>query len=34
MSILRRIADLFKIKASKALDRAEDPREVLDYSYS
>jgi phage shock protein A len=34
MSILRRIADLFRIKASKALDRAEDPREVLDYSYS
>jgi phage shock protein A len=34
MTILRRIADLFKIKASKALDRAEDPREVLDYSYS
>ena len=34
MGILRRIADLFKIKASKALDRAEDPRDVLDYSYS
>jgi len=34
MSILRRIASLFKIKANKALDRAEDPREVLDYSYS
>jgi phage shock protein A len=32
-SITRRIADLFKIKANKALDRAEDPREVLDYSY-
>lgn len=32
-SILRRIRDLFRIKANKALDRAEDPREVLDYSY-
>lgn len=34
MSILRRLAALFRIKANKALDRAEDPREVLDYSYS
>jgi phage shock protein A len=33
MSIGRRIADLFKMKANKALDHAEDPREVLDYSY-
>lgn len=33
MSIARRLADLFRIKATKALDRAEDPREVLDYSY-
>ncbi len=32
-SIIRRIVDLFRIKANKALDRAEDPREVLDYSY-
>jgi len=24
---------LFRVKANKALDRAEDPREVLDYSY-
>ncbi|WP_328690363.1 PspA/IM30 family protein [Streptomyces phaeochromogenes] len=32
-SIARRIADLFRIKANKALDRAEDPRELLDYSY-
>ncbi|WP_189933475.1 PspA/IM30 family protein [Streptomyces sulfonofaciens] len=32
-SIFRRIVDLFRIKANKALDRAEDPREVLDYSY-
>jgi phage shock protein A len=34
MSILRRLAALFRIKANKALDRAEDPREVLDYSYT
>ncbi|MFJ1980140.1 PspA/IM30 family protein [Streptomyces albogriseolus] len=32
-SITHRIATLFRIKADKALDRAEDPREVLDYSY-
>src|SRR6202050_5332750 len=30
---MRRIAVLFRVKANKALDRAEDPREVLDYSY-
>lgn len=34
MSIPRRLAALFKIKANKALDRAEDPRELLDYSYT
>ncbi|MFF4567326.1 PspA/IM30 family protein [Streptomyces sp. NPDC001435] len=33
-SIARRIADLFRTKANKVLDRAEDPREVLDYSYA
>ncbi len=33
MSISSRIATLFRVKANKALDRAEDPREVLDYSY-
>jgi phage shock protein A len=33
VSIARRLAQLFRIKANKALDRAEDPREVLDYSY-
>ncbi|GAA2244089.1 PspA/IM30 family protein [Kitasatospora cystarginea] len=32
-SIMRRIAALFRIKVGKALDHAEDPREVLDYSY-
>ena len=34
MSILRRLAALFRIKANKMLELAEDPREVLDYSYS
>lgn len=33
MGISRRISTIFKAKASKALDRAEDPRETLDYSY-
>lgn len=33
VSIARRLALLFRVKANKALDRAEDPREVLDYSY-
>ena len=33
MSLSRRIATLFRAKANKALDRAEDPREMLDYSY-
>jgi len=33
MSISRRVAMLFRAKANKALDRAEDPREALDYSY-
>jgi phage shock protein A len=33
MSVARRITMLFRIKANKALDRAEDPREVLGYSY-
>ncbi|MCX5613286.1 PspA/IM30 family protein [Streptomyces sp. NBC_00047] len=32
-SITQRIASLFRIKANKALDKTEDPREVLDYSY-
>ncbi|NXY93611.1 PspA/IM30 family protein [Streptomyces sp. BR123] len=32
-SITARITALFRAKANKALDRAEDPREVLDYSY-
>jgi phage shock protein A len=33
MSISRRIATLFRARANKALDRAEDPRDMLDYSY-
>lgn len=33
MSILSRMSTIFKAKANKALDRAEDPRETLDYSY-
>ncbi|MBQ0986330.1 PspA/IM30 family protein [Streptomyces sp. F63] len=32
-SIAQRVAGLFQVKANKALDRAEDPRETLDYSY-
>ncbi|MFC8275442.1 PspA/IM30 family protein [Streptomyces sp. NPDC057271] len=32
-SITHRITALFRVKANKALDRAEDPREVLDDSY-
>jgi phage shock protein A len=33
MSLWSRFTLIFKSKASKALDRAEDPRETLDYSY-
>lgn len=33
MSLMRRLSAIFKAKASKALDKAEDPRETLDYSY-
>lgn len=33
MGIASRLANLFHMKANKALDRAEDPREVMDYSY-
>ncbi|WP_227997539.1 PspA/IM30 family protein [Nocardia australiensis] len=33
MSIAKRLALLFRVKANKLLDRGEDPREVLDYSY-
>ena len=33
MSLMKRIRLIFSAKANKALDRAEDPRETLDYSY-
>ncbi len=33
MSLSSRLAMIFKAKASRAMDKAEDPREVLDYSY-
>jgi phage shock protein A len=34
MSLMSRISLIFRSKANKALDRAEDPRETLDYSYT
>ena len=33
MSLWQRFTMIFRSKANKALDRAEDPRETLDYSY-
>ena len=33
MGVMSRMQMIFRAKASKALDRAEDPRETLDYSY-
>ena len=33
MSLIGRFLTIFKAKISKLLDRAEDPRETLDYSY-
>lgn len=33
MGILQRMSMIFRAKADRALDRAEDPRETLDYSY-
>jgi phage shock protein A len=33
MGLWQRFTLIFKSKANKALDRAEDPRETLDYSY-
>lgn len=33
MGLWQRFSTIFKVKASKALDRAEDPRQTLDYSY-
>jgi phage shock protein A len=34
VGIGRRIAQLYEVKVNALLDRAEDPREVLDYSYA
>jgi phage shock protein A len=34
MSLMKRIRLIFSAKANKALDRAEDPNETLDYSYT
>lgn len=33
MGVMKRLAMIFRSKANKAMDRAEDPRETLDYSY-
>ena len=33
MGMFSRMSTIFKAKMSKALDKAEDPRETLDYSY-
>ena len=33
MSIARRIAELYEIKMNAVLDRAADPREMVDYTY-
>ena len=33
MTVLRRLSTIFQAKANKVLDKAEDPREILDYSY-
>jgi phage shock protein A len=33
MGLMKRVSLVFKAKANKALDKMEDPRETLDYSY-
>ena len=33
MGVMKRVSLVFKAKANRALDRMEDPRETLDYSY-
>jgi len=33
MSVMKRVSLIFRAKANKALDKYEDPRETLDYSY-
>jgi phage shock protein A len=34
VGIARRVAELYEVKVNALLDRAEDPREMLDYSYA
>jgi phage shock protein A len=34
MGVMKRMSLIFNAKANKVLDRAEDPRETLDYSYT
>src|SRR5437660_2010003 len=33
MGVMKRVSLVFKAKANRALDKMEDPRETLDYSY-
>jgi len=33
MGVMKRVSTIFRSKANKALDKMEDPRETLDYSY-
>src|SRR5690348_6374887 len=33
MGVMKRVSTIFRAKANKQLDRLEDPRETLDYSY-
>ena len=33
MGVMKRVSLIFRAKANKALDKMEDPRETLDYSY-
>jgi phage shock protein A len=33
MGLMQRVSTIFRAKASKAIDRMEDPRETLDYGY-
>ncbi len=34
MGVMKRVSTIFRAKANKALDKYEDPRETLDYSYT
>lgn len=33
MTVMSRLRTLFRVKTNKAVERAEDPREMLDGSY-